>query len=155
MGHPQNGGRPVELQVEIPQRSERGQPSKGTKDPVVLGTDSRNDTPTSATDPPAIRELEKQQLDFVLETSLSGLNEIEIIHGANAPTLSHLMEKLCKKYMFEPHDIMGVKVKIGDRIIKIDLDDSRDWEYISRITMESGSRAGMVVSTSRVGEGNA
>lgn len=86
----------------------------------------------------------KKQLGFILETNRVGSSEITLIHSAHVPTLAHLVEKICKKDGLEEHQILGIDVKMGDRLFNVGLDDRRDWVYISKLIMESGSGAELV-----------
>lgn len=95
--------------------------------------------PTNASQPPAAR-------DFVLETSAES-SEIKLIYGTDVPTLSHLVKKIHAKYGMGSELILGVKVVVGDRTFDVDLEDGRDWVYISTVVVENGARARMVVST--------
>lgn len=88
-----------------------------------------------------------QQLDFVFEISLVGSREFNLIHGVDVPTLDHFIEDVCRKYGLDQseEDITGIKVKIGDRTCNVNLDEPRDWKYISRLVVENGGRAVVIV----------
>lgn len=88
--------------------------------------------------------LEKHPSGFILEANRVGSSEITLIHSAHVPTLAHLVEKICKNDGLEEHQILGIDVKMGDRLFNVGLDDRRDWVYISKVIFESGSGAELV-----------
>lgn len=112
--------------------------------PVKLGIDSENEcaATTMGTCPEPV--VPAKQLGFILETNRVGSSEITLIHSVHVPTLAHLVEKICKKDGLEEHQILGIDVKMGDRLFNVGLDDRRDWVYISKVIMESGLGAELV-----------
>lgn len=113
--------------------------------PVELDINSGNKsaaTSTMGTCPKPV--VPKKQLGFILETNRVGSSEIVLIHSVHVPTLAHLVENICKKDGLEEHQILGIDVKMGDRLLNVGLDDRRDWVYISKLIMESGSGAELV-----------
>lgn len=84
------------------------------------------------------------QRKLVLETNQIGSNDIILIHGADAPTLAHLVEKICSKHGLEEHQILRIKVKIGDKLFNVGLDDGRDWAHILGVIARNGSGAELV-----------
>jgi hypothetical protein len=87
--------------------------------------------------------------DFVLETSLSGSSDFKLIHGSDVPTLEHLVELISRRHELNQNQgIVRVKVKIGQRICHINLDEPRDWKYISGLVVENGKRAELVFEVS-------
>lgn len=87
--------------------------------------------------------------DFILEISLSGSNEFKLIYGNDVPTLEHLVESIGKRHgLNQMQEIVGVKVKIGERVCHVNLDEPRDWRYISGLVIGSGGRAQVVVEVS-------
>lgn len=87
---------------------------------------------------------EKAPSGFILEANRVGSSEITLIHSAHVPTLAHLVEKICKNNGLEEHQVLGIDVKMGDRLFNVGLDDRRDWVYISKVIFESGSGAELV-----------
>lgn len=87
---------------------------------------------------------EEHPSGFILEANRVGSSEITLIHSAHVPTLAHLVEKICKNNGLEEHQVLGIDVKMGDRLFNVGLDDRRDWVYISKVIFESGSGAELV-----------
>lgn len=98
--------------------------------------------------PPVPRDPPQERgLDFVLETSIEGPGEIKLIYGVDVPSLAQLVEMIRRKHHLKPEqDIRAMKVRIGGKIFSVDLDEQRDWKYISGVVVEYGGRAEMVVS---------
>lgn len=87
---------------------------------------------------------EKQQPEFVVETNQIDYNNIILIHGADAPKLAHLVEKICPKHGLEEHQILRIKVKMEDKFFNVGLDDGRDWAHILGVIARNGSGAELV-----------
>lgn len=123
-------------------RSKKTPSSRPRAAPVESDIDLGTATSTIETCPEPV--VPKKQLGFILETNRVGSSEITLIHSAHVPTLAHLIENICKKDGLEEHQILGIDVKMGDRLFNVGLDDRRDWVYISKLIMESGSGAELV-----------
>lgn len=91
-----------------------------------------------------------QLTDFVLLASLIGTNRYKIIYGTNVPTLAHLVESISKVYgLGQDQEIVSISVRIGTRVCNVDLEESRDWRYISRLVVENGRRAEMIIGVTK------
>lgn len=113
--------------------------------PIILDIDSEDEFSVGTMEPPESREpLAVGQQNFILETNKFGSTEVIPIYGADVPTLAHLIEKICMEHGLEEYQILVIKVKMGDRLFNLGLDDRRDWEHISRIIARNGSRAELV-----------
>lgn len=87
-------------------------------------------------------------LDFILETRLSLLSEIRLIYGTDFTSLSHLVDRIREKHRLKPEqEIVGIKVTIQGKVFDVDLQEPRDWRYVSEVIFENGSRAEMLVLT--------
>lgn len=87
--------------------------------------------------------------DFVLETSFFGSNSFMLIHGSDVPSLEHLVEKIGERHnLNRDQEIEEIKVKIGQRICNVNLDEPRDWRYISGLVVGNGGRAEVVFGVS-------
>lgn len=85
-------------------------------------------------------------LEFVLETRLSVSNEIKLIYDANFASLSHLVDRIRERHRLKSEQqILGIKVTIRDKTFDVDLEEPRDWIYISGVIFENGSRAEVLV----------
>lgn len=127
------------LPIERPNAKPRGAP-------IILDTDSEDESSASTTEPPP--ESREPHVfgsrNFILETNQFGSSKIIPIYGVDVPTLAHLIEKICMEHGLEEHQILRIKVKMGDRLFNLGLDDRRDWKHISGIITRNGSRAELV-----------
>lgn len=88
----------------------------------------------------------QKSLDFILETRLSISNEIKLIYGADFASLSQLVDRIRERHRLESEQqILGIKVTIRDKTFDVDLEEPRDWRYISGVIFENGSRAEVLV----------
>lgn len=87
-------------------------------------------------------------LDFILETRLGLLSEIRLIYGTDFTSLSHLVDRIREKHRLKPEqEIVGIKVTIQGKVFDVDLQEPRDWRYVSGVIFENGSRAEVLVLT--------
>lgn len=85
-------------------------------------------------------------LDFVLETRLSLSSEIKLIYGADFASLSNLVDRIRERHRLKSEqEILGIKVTILGKVFDVDLEEPRDWRYISGLIFENGSRAEVLV----------
>lgn len=88
----------------------------------------------------------QKSLDFILETRLSISNEIKLIYGADFASLSQLVDRIRERHRLKSEQqILGIKVTIRDKTFDVDLEEPRDWRYISGVIFENGSRAEVLV----------
>lgn len=87
-------------------------------------------------------------LDFVLETRLSLSSEIRLIYGADFASLPHLVDRIRERHRLRlEQEIVGIKVTILGKVFDVDLEEPRDWRYISEVIFENGSRAEVLILT--------
>lgn len=86
-----------------------------------------------------------QRPDFVLESSVCGSKTCELIHGTDVPTLELLIKVIANTHQLGDTKVVGVALKIGNRVCELNMREPRDWEYISKLVTENGGRAEMVV----------
>lgn len=71
-----------------------------------------------------------------------------MIYTADFSSLSHIVETIHKKHYLKPEQkICGIEVKIGSKEFVVDMNEGRDWKYVSDMAVLNGGRAEMVVST--------
>lgn len=124
--------------------------------PIVIDIDSGSESSTdSETLIPsdlsnrsrAFFEAGGDQPDLVLETTVAGSGEIRLVYCPNNNLLSYFITEVRRKYRLrQEQEIVGIKVKTGDKMFNVDLDECRDWRYISGVIRKNGGRAEMVVS---------
>lgn len=151
-----------------PQRQKRGKFRNRTvididsdsEPPTTSGaTVSSNPSPTPTPTPtPRSKFIEKvvhhplsghneDQSDFVLETTLAGSSEIRLIHCSKNHPLDLFVRAVRTKYGLRPdQEIVGIRVKSGQKTFKLDLGESRDWVYVSTVIMKNGAKGEMVIS---------
>lgn len=95
----------------------------------------------------SVSSLKQNRLDLVLETTITGSSEIRLIYCANTYPQSCFMREVRRKHgLGHEHEILGIRVKTGDKVFNVDLEESRDWGYISGVITKNGGRAEMTVS---------
>lgn len=126
--------------------------------PVVIDVSSENEfsettvssnplAPPSILRAESILVLKQNQLDLVLETTVTGSSEIRLIYCANTYPLSCFMSEVRRKHRLgRENRIMGIKVKTEDKVFDVDLKESRDWGYILGVITKNGGRGEMTVS---------
>lgn len=91
--------------------------------------------------------LKQNPLDLVLETTVTGSSEIRLIYCTNTYPQSCFVRELRRKHgLGREHEILGIRVKTGDKVFNVDLKEPRDWGYISGVIAKNGGRAEMTVS---------
>lgn len=145
-----------------PQRQKRGK----FRNTTVIDIDSDSETPTASgatvssnpSPTPRSKFIEKvvhhplsdhneDQSDFVLETTIAGSSEIRLIHCSKNHPLDLFVRGVRTKYGLRPdQEIVGIRVKSGQKTFKLDLGEARDWMYVSTVIMKNGAKGEMVIS---------
>lgn len=125
--------------------------------PIIIDIDSDSESSTDSETPipsnlsnlrsRAFFEVDGDQPDLVLETTVAGSGEIRLVYCPNNNLLSYFITEVRRKYRLrQDQEIVGIKVKTGDKMYNVDLDECRDWRYILGVIRKNGGKAEMVVS---------
>lgn len=138
-----------------PKRRKYGSPTV-----IDISSESELNIITVSSDPPtpfnraletemteSVSSLKQNRLDLVLETTITGSSEIRLIYCANTYPQSCFMGEVRRKHgLGHEHEILGIRVKTGDKVFNVDLEESRDWGYILGVITKNRGRAEMTVS---------
>lgn len=85
--------------------------------------------------------------EHVFETKIAGTNQLRLIYAAQTPTLASFIQKVHEKCALGPQQqIRAIDVGVGDDFIGIDLEEEKDWAYITNCVVKDGARVTVVIS---------
>lgn len=85
-------------------------------------------------------------LGCVFETKIAGTNQFRIIYASETPTLALFIDKVYEKCALGPQQqIQGIDVWIGNDFITIDMEEEKDWGYITNCVVKNDARVKVVV----------
>lgn len=85
--------------------------------------------------------------DLVFETTVTGSSEIRLIYCASTHPLAGLVGEVRRKCALRSvQEVKGIRVKTGEKVFSVDMQETRDWRYILGVVAENGGRAEMFVS---------